>query len=428
MIGEKRRKKRLRRKKFRILLITVTFLYLLFRMVPVLYASNLKTMTVKNDIIEISAKSKGIILKDETVYRSEVQGEVIFYQDEGKRIPKGIKVAQIYSDNKVSQLEDELNQINKTIESLKQTEKNNELFKKDLKKNKEDINVLIEKIQKYIVEGRYKEVKILKEELKKKVDKQKAMSGGKTLLNDSLDNLNEKKEKIQKVIEKLNVNSYSQRTGILSYTIDGLEAIYSVKNISKFTANDYKIIERKIKNLKSQTRVNIGNPIYKIINNYEWYILVKLKNNESIDTLKEGKDVYIEVLKYNERIKAKVTRIIKDKQETLIFFKLNSHLYKFYNERYVDVNIIIDEYEGLKIPKSAIVKRNGIKGVYTRNISDIVKFRPIEIIGESGEYAVVKDGYVDVEINGETERLRTITMFDQVIINGDKVNENQVIN
>ena len=75
----------------------------------------------------------------------------------------------------------------------------------------------------------------------------------------------------------------------------------------------------------------------------------------------------------------------------------------------------------------------GIKGVYIKDISGIVKFRPIKILASQNEHTIVSEGaginsIIEIEVNGEVQKYITIRMYDEVFVNGSKIKEGLIIN
>lgn len=422
MSKEERLNKRKRRKKLSIILVSIVIIYLTFRLFPALYASSSKTYTVKNGIIEISDRTLGIAIRDEEVYKSDSQGKITYLIDEGEKVGVGAKIAQISRDYDSKILKDELQEVDEKIEILKEKNISTMLFKNDLEKNNEIIEQIINEIQHCIIEGGYGKVDDLKVELTARIEKNSFISGGNGFIDQSIDSLLDRREEIITRIEENNRFYYSDRAGIISYKIDNLENIYTLDYALQIYPSDFKIIEINSKESNNNSDIIYGQPIFKILNNLNWYVVAKLEKN-SINNIEEGKNVYIKFSNYDEVHEAVVRKINTKDSEFVVIFKLNSYCYKYYNNRYIDIEIIRDRYEGLKIPKTSIVKRNGINGVYVKNINNLLKFKPIEIIGENDNYVIVKEGIIQVNQDGVKKNMKSLVLFDEIIIDGTSIKE-----
>lgn len=84
------------------------------------------------------------------------------------------------------------------------------------------------------------------------------------------------------------------------------------------------------------------------------------------------------------------------------------------------------------IPNKSIVEKDGIKGVYIKDISGIVKFRPIKILTSDEEHTIVSEGNgssktIELEVNGKPQQFKTVQLFDEVFVNGSKLKEGLII-
>ncbi|SHH69433.1 putative membrane fusion protein [Caloranaerobacter azorensis DSM 13643] len=436
MTKDKRKQKRKRRKKLRIGLVIIVMIYLSLRMLPTFCITNAATVVVEEGSIDVLERTKGIIFKNEVVYRATTNGKIIFNKNEGEKVGLGILIGQVIASDKNHKIAEELNAINKKIEELSNKIKTQEIFSNDIEKNKIFIDEKIDTLRKSILEGNFIKVNQVVKELKLDLDKRSDLFGKNSLIANDLDKLYEMRKNLQNRLKNAKENYYSKNCGLVSYTIDGLEEIYNLKGLSKFTPDKFRIIESNIHKINNELEVSSGEPIFKIIDNYKWYLVVKLGPNSGIDRLSEGKYVYIKFLEKNEKIKGKVYKVNKGSDGYIVIFEFDSYLYKFYNERYVDVEIIINTYSGLKVPKSSVVKRDGIDGVYIKDISGVVKFKPVRIIGQNDKYVIVDTGSkikvgdrgkIKININGKDEKVYTISIFDEVFVNGKKVKEGQII-
>jgi len=428
MTKEDRANRRNKRRKFRLVLVIIVVCYLIFRLMPTLYASNSKTVVAENGYIEVTEKTDGILIKNETIFKAEGQGKISQLKKEGQKLGIGVKVAELQLTGNTAALKEELEGIEQSIKVLEESSNSNSMFGNDLTKNQKRIDELVEEIQDNINKENYKEIETLKEELAIRITKQQSISGESSLAAYNLDNLKERRKELKDQISKSNYIYYSEKTGILSYKLDGLEEIFPTKGIEEYTLNEFKVFDKQTTTSINEKEVSYGEPLYKIIDNYTWYVIAKLDGKKSIDSLVEGKDVYIKFNEKEKEYKASVHKINKDKDQALIIFKFDSYLYEFYNERYVDIQIVTKKFEGLKLPRKVIVEKDGIEGVYIKDISGIIKFRPVKRVGQDEEFVIVEEGYIDVKYGDEVKRERTIFRFDEVYINGNRVKEGQIAN
>lgn len=140
--------------------------------------------------------------------------------------------------------------------------------------------------------------------------------------------------------------------GIVEYYSDGYEA----KTLSDITMDDFKQENYSRNTVGIGDLIAVGEPAYKIISEEEWNVLIPLTEEEAaarqedtrmmIKFMEDGTTVSgdFQVVRQNNCIFGQVT--------------LNKYMLKFAGERYTQIQIVEDEVQGLKIPKSAVVYKD----------------------------------------------------------------------
>jgi hypothetical protein len=171
---------------------------------------------------------------------------------------------------------------------------------------------------------------------------------------------------------------------------------------------------------------------YKIIRNFEYYIIVTI-NNEKARLFEENKYIKVRILSDGEQhiVWGYIEKINYGSEESVLILYFDDYFYKVYDKRYVNIELITAAYEGLKIKNESLIEVNGIKGVYVQDASNIIKFFPVQILGSNEEYSVVFPGdYIGINerniITIGEKRYPTIKIFDKVILEPDKVYEGQI--
>lgn len=259
--------------------------------------------------------------------------------------------------------------------------------------------------------------------------KQKIFLEKKTLLNQSLDNLNKRKEEIEKDIKSNNINYYSSNGGIVSFNIDGYEEVYYPKEFENYTYDKIDILEKDKKNEKPKVDVSVGDPLFKIIDNFEWYMAIKIEDLKDIKSFEKGQSITLFMDETKKEIKGKILSINITKNKAVMVIKFTTLFHEYYDYRFSTVEIVKYKKEGLKIPSKAIVEKDGIKGVYIKEISGIVKFRPIKVLGEDDKYTYVQkgDNRGFIKLEDEKNPIKTITLYDEIFLNTMNIKEGQIL-
>lgn len=139
--------------------------------------------------------------------------------------------------------------------------------------------------------------------------------------------------------------------GIVEYYTDGYEG----KQISEITADDFNVESYTKKSVVSGDLVEAGNPVYKIISEEEWNVLIPLSQEEA------------QARQEDTRIKIKFTeddttvvgdfQVLNQNNCFIGVITLDKYMIKYASERYTEIQIVEDEVEGLKIPKTSVVSK-----------------------------------------------------------------------
>ena len=97
--------------------------------------------------------------------------------------------------------------------------------------------------------------------------------------------------------------------------------------------------------------------MYKIVTGEEWYLVVRM-DADTAESLLDRSSVNIRFLKDDEEMIAGLQMEKKDKDTYYAYLTLDSSMIRYASDRYLDIEILIENAQGLKIPKSAVVEKD----------------------------------------------------------------------
>ncbi|MBE5927693.1 MAG: hypothetical protein E7270_12120 [Lachnospiraceae bacterium] len=150
-------------------------------------------------------------------------------------------------------------------------------------------------------------------------------------------------------------NLYKSRTsGIITYWTDGLEGV-TPENIIK----DYFNEENYTKNmLKTSDSVSAGDNVCKIVNNEQWNIIIPLDEKQYSKMLDNDNGVVkIRFEKDNLEMSVNFT-LFKMEDTNYANLSLNKYMSRYLDDRYINIELILNSAEGLKIPTSSVLEKN----------------------------------------------------------------------
>lgn len=144
---------------------------------------------------------------------------------------------------------------------------------------------------------------------------------------------------------------YSDYTGIVQYWLDGMEG-YTSDMLTKdaFDKKNYP----KTQLLNSEL-VEEGDHIYKICTNEEWSVVIPISEAKGQELLKEE---YIKVrfIKNQEEAFGRVD-LLHNADGTYLELHFTNSMITFAGDRYLDIELVINENAGLKIPNTSIIQK-----------------------------------------------------------------------
>lgn len=139
--------------------------------------------------------------------------------------------------------------------------------------------------------------------------------------------------------------------GIVAYYTDGLEAVTA----DALAPELFDISSYRKNSLMSSGTVESGQPVYKLITDEKWQIAVPA-GADMLERL--PKDGYVQIRFKEDHASAWAGYTVKQigGQDYLIL-ELNHSMIRYAYKRYIDIQILMDQQTGLKIPNSSITAK-----------------------------------------------------------------------
>lgn len=385
------------------------FAYIIINGITVFIGKNIDTLVVSNEKIEEYITTKGLLVRDEYIINSTMTGNIEAYFKEGDKVKNLDKVAYVYNNNIDEANFKELESLEKEVIQIEEGQSS--IIKADVDKVNKKIEKNKDNIQTKLIQGKLgisKEVVELEEHIKDKNKLLKSDLNSKPIIN--------KKEEINKLNNKIEKNSdilQTNKSGIISYKFDGNESKYNIDNISELTIDDIEYTENEYIDILNEGVIKHGQPIARIINNIKQYLAIVVEENE-IMNFKENNSVIIR--DKNNQINAKVHNIYTKNDKNVVVFEISEQNIEINDTRVAEFDIIYKSIEGIKIPKSSIVKKDNVEGVYIVSETGSAKFIEIKGTSYENEEFIVIDYY-----KNEIEGVKTIDIYDEIILEPKKV-------
>ena len=146
--------------------------------------------------------------------------------------------------------------------------------------------------------------------------------------------------------------NFSDQDGIVLYSADGYEGI----NEEALTKDDFTRKAKQKKNLRTSEKVNLGDPVYKLINNEQWSIYIPLTEKQTVQIAGRDK-IRVKFLKDGETQVGSFSIIQKD-DNFYCKITFTNGLIRYASNRFLEIELVTNTKSGLKLPLSALVNKD----------------------------------------------------------------------
>ena len=190
---------------------------------------------------------------------------------------------------------------------------------------------------------------------------------------------------------------FNQKAGIISFAVDGLEKNVNVNNLDQISLNKFDELKGNYRHLLSGDRIKKNEPLYRIINNFELYIIAEVPESQA-DRFRIDELIFLEQKNFDELFEAKIVDIRHNLEDTFFYIKLEQFIPQWTNRRRIDLNIIKNIYRGIKIPRKAVFNQPSGRGVLKVSGYNKYEFQEVVILNGNDQYVIVSGLEVGEEI------------------------------
>ena len=267
----------------------------------------------------------GIIIREENIITAEASGYVNYYAREGERVAVGNLV---YTVDETGRLSDYINS---------EEQGTNVLSDSDLLQLKSEI---VNFVHGFTPEN-YASTYSFKYAVKGTVLKFANVS-----LMDSINDLNNGELRSMVTLAR------APQSGIVMYWTDGYEALKP----SEVTANMLKTSDYEKNQLLSNELIATEDAVYKICSNENWSLVIQVDEARAAE-LEQAEVVKVRFMKNQNESWANISILYNSDGNIYAQLSFTNSMISFVNDRFLEVELLLHEETGLKIPNSSIVER-----------------------------------------------------------------------
>lgn len=385
-------------------------LYFVYQVVQ-MNSSPYKTEVALEREIQDVVTATAFVVRDESyITASTTNGTVVSIAEDGKRVSSGDAVAVVFQNEESAAVYARIKEIKSEIEYYKQL------------KNRVGVgtnapssynNLIDEACISLIlaaqegIDSNFDEALI---DLRNAVTARQLAVGEKLSVEAKLSSLEAELISLEGATVTYNTIS-SPNPGYYIGSVDGYETAIGYSEVEDINCAE---IDALINSNKQEVSENV---MGKLVDSFNWYLLCNIPYNMSGD-ITVGKTVRVNLPNTAVgQIKCTVvSKGDKEGENVAVVLKCNTMNRDVANLRIEEIQIITDEYTGIRINNTAIREKDGEKGVYVIR-GNIVEFKKIEIISSSEDYSVIKT----------MDDSAYVKRFDTVIIEGVDLYDGKII-
>ena len=304
--------------------ILAFFVLIIFYLCGIMYSyftsKHIVSYQVLNSSLSTDSTFTGIALREETVYTASRSGYLNYYARESSKVGYGNLIYSIDPDGSVNEL------INSNL-----TDNQSSLTDEELSFLKSEITGYVSNFDAASFADTYQ----LKYTIQNDISK---------ILSDSLS---------ANLQSTGNVYfAYTNAPGYVVYSVDGYEDL-TVEQITEdiISQRDY-----DNQNLLMGEEIAAGDPAYKLCTSEKWSIVIECSEAYA-DKLVEEEYVQVKFEKNQNISWGQVTKYNNPDGKTYVSLTFTNSVVAFCTERFIDIEIILDKENGLKIPNTSIVEK-----------------------------------------------------------------------
>jgi putative membrane fusion protein len=204
--------------------------------------------------------------------------------------------------------------------------------------------------------------------------------------------------------------------GVISYYIDGREALFSPENMLNITRDEAESAAGDVKNVtRHDGFVRSGEPVYKIADDALWYMIFWLDaDSPSIVNYKTGATVTL-VLPGGE-VRGRVHEIIRQENAWMVLLRFDRYYEGMARARALDAKVIAAEHKGLIVENECITLKDGQRGVYALGKNGEFRFVPVNVIRGDGVRSIISRSTFIAEDGAEVS---TVNVYEEILKDPD---------
>ncbi|MCH5212796.1 MAG: hypothetical protein J1G06_07260 [Oscillospiraceae bacterium] len=300
------------------------------------------------------------IVREESVYYSTTAGTVYNTVQEGERVSNGAVISNTFTGNVDASYFQKLRTLDSKISRLKKENAGRELYAVDDVSVENEISNKMNSTLSLAASNSVEQIHENREDING------LRAGNEVSASDRIAELENERRRVEASIPARKNETVSDRSGIFSSYVDGLESVLSPDRIKDYSPSYIKSLSAEKPSRANGSAVVVGDPVCRVMNNHYWYVL-GISNDNYKDMCKVDVPVSVRFTGISaSKVKGTVTYVSEPDEngEYIFLVEVPSYLESAFAYRKIKADIIFEEYSGYKIPIDAVHTGSEINTYY----------------------------------------------------------------
>ncbi len=423
----------------KVIMTVLTLLVIAYVIYVICRASftQVKTVTAKESTAYNAITTNCYIIRDETLIEYGGKGVISYNVDDGEKVSVNEAVAGVFDSVDSAGTKQEISRLKTQIDSLTQLQKNSDALSQSPDEIDKAIGSYLIQANNAVKTGELSEARNNSNNICYYINERQLITGKSTDYNDRINRLQTRLNELEASSskQKKSTDIKAPATGYFVSKADGYENLFTTKQLDEIMPGDTDKDKLKQKSLSNKV-------IGKTINGVYWYAACRVSADDALKIKNAGQlrldiptvsaeKINVELYSLNQKNKS---------SEALAIFRGTFMNDEMASLRWGEISIILSEYHGISIPKSAIHEKeltrtdedkNGKKteetktvtGVYVKMGNEVV-FRQIVPV-YSGENIVISS--LDKNEQPFSEDVNILELYDEIIVEGANLYDGKII-
>lgn len=374
--------------------------------------SSVQTETVYSYSVYKTVDAQGLIIRSETPVTGQTNGYVYYSVANGERIAKSGKIAEVYKSEEDALAYQQLLQLDEEIADLEAIEAQGAANRVNLDLINKQMSSQVGDLVKAMHSSKVGDLQDARSQLLSLINKQQITTGKVSSFSECINSLKQQRSSLASSHAGAQSAISSPVAGYFVSEVDGYEETLPYDKAANMTVADIR------KALTEKPSVDSSQYIGKVVGDYEWYMACVVSEADAVH-LRIGTSLTVLMpFVTDEAIPMEVVAVNQDKQGSVaVVFQCARMSEVLSSVRTETVRIQIERYEGLRVPKSALVfDENNEAGVYVR-VGNTATFRKVNILYSASDYSICE----------ESSESGSLKLYDDIIIGGKGLYDGKII-